>query len=74
VILYCVTARFQVFDDGWSKIVDIPTFYLNPTIQGITDERHAIEIAKEIINPTDDMKVHLGIYVQKVEIEELTNG
>lgn len=33
------------------RAIDIPTFYLDENVQGITGERHAIEIAESIINP-----------------------
>lgn len=35
------------------KRIDIPTFYLCETVQGIVSEEHALKIAKSIILPVE---------------------
>lgn len=33
----------------WTIIVQVPTFYLNANVQGITNEKHAATIAREML-------------------------
>jgi hypothetical protein len=37
--------------EGWRCNQQIPTFYLNPDIQGIVSPEHALVIARSIIDP-----------------------
>lgn len=54
-ILYAVTAQiipFQHAAGGWrSNGLQLPTFYLDPSVQGIMDETHAKIIARAIVDP-----------------------
>lgn len=54
-ILYAATAQiipFPLPTDGWaSNGLQIPTFYLDPSVQGIVDETHAKIIARSIVDP-----------------------
>lgn len=34
---------------GWTSARNLPTFYLDPTVQGIVNETHARQIAREIV-------------------------
>lgn len=47
--LYAVQATIEVGQAGWVRARQVPTFYLDPNVQGIRDERHAHQIAAEII-------------------------
>jgi hypothetical protein len=54
--MYAITAQVLTYDTDanaitWRGSRQIPTFYLDETVQGITDERHATRIAREIIDP-----------------------
>lgn len=42
----------------WTSTRQIPTFYLDPTVQGILTEQGAIEIAKMIIDPFGEYEVN----------------
>lgn len=37
---------------GWSTSTQVPTFYLDPAVQGITDEAGALRVAGEILECT----------------------
>lgn len=39
----------------------IPTFYLNGDVQGITNADTAIQLAKEIIDPFGLLEVHVSV-------------
>lgn len=36
---------------GWTSSRQVPTFYLDENVQGITSEEHAERIALDVINP-----------------------
>jgi len=38
----------------------IPTFFLNGNIQGITDAEHAAKVAGDVVNPTGTLEVHIN--------------
>jgi hypothetical protein len=46
--------------------VSVPTFYLNPDMQGIVDEHHARKIAQDILNPFGDE--HVECFITVVEV------
>ena len=49
-VLYAVSARVQRYDvEGWRCTVDLPTFYLDSRVQGITGEDHAREIVRDML-------------------------
>jgi hypothetical protein len=43
-----------------------PTFFLDANIQGIVDERHAEQIAMDILNPWGDPGLNVHICVVQV--------
>jgi hypothetical protein len=49
VRLYAITAQVNVDNLPWSSSQQVPTFYLDPVVQGIVDERHAERIADDIL-------------------------
>lgn len=60
--MYAITAQVLTFKQGdsarvWSGAISLPTFYLDETVQGITDEAHAVRIARTIIDPFSALNV-----------------
>lgn len=53
--MYQITARITKTDGVWTSSRDVPTFYLDENVQGITDANHAWRIAREIIDPLGTM-------------------
>ena len=50
-MMYQVVAYVQRKDaNGWSSTLDIPTFFLDSHIQGITSCAHAEKIARDMLN------------------------
>lgn len=56
VEMYAVSARHTENPqdgDQWSPITrDVPTFYLLPSVQGITDHHDAMRVARDVVDPT----------------------
>ncbi len=44
-----------------TRNIQIPTFYLCANVQGIVSTEHAMQIAKEIVNPFNDLDVNLSV-------------
>ena len=44
---------------GWTGSTGVPTFYLDPDIQGIVNGDHACRIARKIIDPFELLGVHV---------------
>ena len=57
--LYQIVSTVRTKEDGYEKAIQIPTFFLESSIQGIIDEQHAKDIAKTIINPNNDYIITL---------------
>jgi hypothetical protein len=59
-MMYVITAQVLTENDSFTGSRQIPTFYLDSAVQGITDAGHATDIAKEIIDPagTLTLSVH----------------
>lgn len=57
----------EIEREGWSGVRQIPTFYLNPNVQGIMDAEHAEKIAREILNPLD-LPLTLHVFCMKVTV------
>lgn len=75
VRLWAVTAQvsFTVEREGWrsewSGSRQVPTFYLDPSVQGITDAEHATRIARDILEtagPIDDEETTYSITVEPI--------
>jgi hypothetical protein len=49
--LYVIQGQVLTTENGFAGSRQIPTFYLDSAVQGITSEAHALEIAREIIDP-----------------------
>lgn len=65
--MYVISATVKVkTEDGYSKIIQIPTFFLDENIQGIVDREHARKIAAQVINPTNDPNCTVSIGLSKV--------
>lgn len=48
--MYAITAQYEHHtSDGYSGSRQVPTFYLDSRVQGITSERHAESIARDIL-------------------------
>jgi len=57
-MFYVITAQYKHTRkdrDGstWDASIQVPTFYLNADVQGITDAAHAERIARSVISPAD---------------------
>ena len=61
-MFYAVTATVTKKDDKGSTTYQVPTFYLNANVQGITGAAHAARIAHEVINPTNDPTLDVSIF------------
>lgn len=51
---YAITATLSVkgtVREDWSRTRQVPTFFLDPRVQGIVSEDHAKRIALDIIDP-----------------------
>jgi len=46
----------------------VPTFYLSEHVQGVSSERHAVEVAKQIIDPLGIMQ-SAAINVTAIKME-----
>lgn len=70
VKLWAVTAQVSVRLErqGWSSSRQVPTFYLNPTVQGITGPDTARAVAEDILHTLsgDDEDVSVSITVEPV--------
>jgi len=72
---YCITAsvtRVKNLRSGGSRSATkhLPTFYLDPRVQGITSENHAKNIADNILNPFADKKMKIDITAILVDSSE----
>lgn len=52
----------------WRGVRQVPTFYLSEHVQGVSTVRHAIEVARQIIDPLGIMDP-AGIHVTASKIE-----
>jgi len=71
VRLWSVQAQVvvQLEEKAWSSSRQVPTFYLDPQVQGITDKAHAERIAEDILSTAgalDDEHVSYVITVEPV--------
>jgi len=61
--MYCIQATIVQHTPQGDFERSLPTFYLDPTVQGITNARHARQIAADIVDP-----FHLPKKMQTVHI------
>ena len=62
--MYTVVAMVEDIRERLLVSHQVPTFFLDENLQGIVDDEHAIQIAKAVINPTNDsgLVVHVSVY------------
>jgi hypothetical protein len=63
--MYAITAQVLTSETDrhgivWRGSRQIPTFYLDENVQGITDESHAVKIARAIIDPLGTLNVSIS--------------
>lgn len=65
VRLWAVTAQVSPLrDDGFSGSRQVPTFYLDPAVQGILSEQGAQDVARQVLtaaNATGDVELHVHV-------------
>ncbi len=64
-MIYCATPVVNKIDaDGFTTVIQVPTFYLNGYIQGIVSVEHAEEIVRSVCNPAKDptVTVHPNVF------------
>lgn len=69
VRLWAITAQVSVLTGaGWDSSRQVPTFYLDPAVQGITDRDHAARIAEDILftSAGDAQGVTIAVHVEPV--------
>lgn len=71
VKLWAISAQVTVTMErsDWRATRQVPTFYLDPAVQGITDQHGAIRIAHEILStagPVDEQRVDLNVSAEPV--------
>jgi len=49
--------------------IQLPTFYLDPNVQGITGMEHAASVAREIVNPTGAADIEINVTACRVTRE-----
>lgn len=66
-MMYAVTASVTRTNGTTWSTRQIPTFYLNCDVQGITDSDHARKIAKEIVDPFNECE-HVALCVILLDV------
>ena len=68
--MYAITANYEhTTPDGYTGSRQIPTFYLDEHVQGIVDEAHAVNIARDILTSClGEMLVNDFLHVTAVNI------
>lgn len=52
--MYCIQGIILKKGEGFITTYSIPTFYLDPNVQGIMSEEHALKIASGIVDPFNE--------------------
>jgi len=67
--MYAITAQVRTYEHGhdvhWRGSVQVPVFYLDADVQGITDEGHAVRLARQIIDPLGVLNT--DIHAERIE-------
>ena len=60
--------RTVVADSGWTSARELPIFYLDPNVQGITSAEHAKSIAEDVLQQPNDRRctVLTNIHVEPI--------
>ena len=61
---YQIEARVTLVSEKGRTNTDVPTFYLDPDIQGIVSARHACKVALDTIDRFRLLTVHVVAYKQ----------
>lgn len=64
--MYAIHASITRHIDGFERTSQVPTFYLDENVQGITDRAHAERIATSIIRATGDYDNYVLVMALKV--------
>jgi len=59
--MYQIQATLTKATEAGFMIKQIPTFYLDPGVQGIVSADHARRIAEEMLNPFKDESVRVSV-------------
>ena len=66
-MFYCVTCVAVETTLGGDTIIhQVPTFFLNADVQGITSVEGAEKIAKQVVNPTNNPDIKVNCCVSGV--------
>jgi hypothetical protein len=58
--LWVIQANVVRTDGQWTSSTGVPTFYLDPDIQGILTAEHACRVAMGILDPFDLLEVYVS--------------
>jgi hypothetical protein len=67
-LVYVITAQVLTHEKAGDGSWQVPTFYLDSAIQGITDHIHAIAIAKQVIDPMGTLELSIHAEPRKVAV------
>jgi len=66
--MYCCQPTVTIVAKGVSVTKQVPTFYLDPKVQGIISVAHAEIIAEDICNPSKDPSVTVTANVTETDM------
>ena len=68
--MYAIQGQLETMREGWSSSRQLPTFYLDPSVQGIISAEHAERVARDIFEPfaRQEGADHLHLSVELVDI------
>ncbi len=70
--MYSITAQFNgKRENGYSFSRQVPTFFLDESVQGIIDENHAWNIALDILDPIDSFRAAHPLNIIDVVVVKL---
>lgn len=64
--MYAVQCTIETSNGDYRGVRQLPTFYLDERVQGITDEGHAARIARDIILPVGQEATLLHVTAVKL--------
>lgn len=69
--MYAIQVNVITEHGEFQTCQQLPTFYLNPRVQGIIDDAHAAEVAESMLRTVNDSpRVKFEISASKVEIHD----
>lgn len=67
--MYAIHATYErQTGDGWVRSGQVPTFFLHPTVQGITSTDHAERIALDLLAAGTDAADQVTFHVAAVPV------